>query len=288
MTDTMLCTLPTNLCGATGPQFRLLFTQDPQNMPCYKLTASNPGQFYYNAFYIGTPGSTATFTITLPYPWVTQGAQPIHAYDSVSYTTANDGTVCLTPGNVITQWSTLVTLANYSPPTFGSTYTFTVTVTVPASGFVYLNVHLDYGLKGSSGYSANANLDATLCQSNTIVIGNNKSYGFGLGGSLLSTQIVSSCNAFKKNPGVGVLVQSQGSSDSIKGANTVLKDSNKNVVTTAVTDDDGWGMLSYKATGKASTYYVITTVGSGPGAWTKTDTITLKANGYVEDDVTSP
>ena len=76
ITDTMRCTLPNN-------QLRLIFTPDPQNMPCYKLTASNPGQFYFNLFYSGTPGEVETFKVTLPYPWVTQGARPVEVYDSV-------------------------------------------------------------------------------------------------------------------------------------------------------------------------------------------------------------
>ena len=43
-----------------------------------------------------------------------------------------------------------------------------------------------------------------------------------------------------------------------------------------------------RTAGKAFTFYVTVTVGTGKSAWTKTDTITLKANGYVEDDVTAP
>src|SRR5260370_48062 len=72
---------PTTTCK----DFRLLFTQDPQNFPCYRLKASNPGQTYFNLYYIGTAGATVTFTITIPYPYVTQGAQPIHAYDNVTF-----------------------------------------------------------------------------------------------------------------------------------------------------------------------------------------------------------
>ena len=288
ITDTILCTLPTNYCNGTGPQFRLLFTQDPQNFPCYKVTSSNPGQFYYNTFYVGTPGSIATFTITLPYPWVTQGAQPIHAYDGVT-TSTSGGVTCFTPGNVIFVNSTQVTLMNYSPKQFGSTTTLSVAVTVPASGFVYLNVHLDYGLKATTGYTQDAYGNATACTNTAIVlIPNNRSFVFAIGGSSSGSQTVTSCNAFKKNPGVGGLVQSLASSDSVPGATAILKDSKGSQLASGLTDADGWYVLNYKWTGPATTFYVTTTIGSGKTAWTQTKAITLKANAYVETSFISP
>src|SRR5204863_7669867 len=88
ITDSLRCTLPNN-------QLRLIFTPDTQNAPCYKLTASNPGQFYFNFFYSGTPGHTEDFDVTLPYPWVTQGAKPVEVYDGVTINTSG-GQTCLT------------------------------------------------------------------------------------------------------------------------------------------------------------------------------------------------
>src|SRR3989304_7528753 len=69
MTNTELCSLPND-------QFRLLFTPDMGKG--FKLNATNPGQFYYNMFYVGAGNETVT--LTLPYPWVTQGNMPIHMY----------------------------------------------------------------------------------------------------------------------------------------------------------------------------------------------------------------
>ena len=128
------------------------------------MTATNPGQFFYNVFSTGTPGTSQTFTITLPYPFVTQGANPIHAYSSVTAQTVN-GQTCLTPGSAFYVGSNQVVLSNYTGGTYQNanggnsvgTYTFDVTVTVPSSGFVYLNMHLDYGLKGSTGYGNSNN-----------------------------------------------------------------------------------------------------------------------------------
>src|SRR4030095_9334178 len=106
---------------------------------CSKLTSSNPGQTFYNVFFNGTPGQVATFNLTIPYPYVTQGATPVHAYDGATITVAADGTLCIVPGKEILSSAKLITLANYSPQKLGSTYTVAVNVVVPASGFIYFN-----------------------------------------------------------------------------------------------------------------------------------------------------
>jgi hypothetical protein len=282
ITDTMRCTLPDN-------QLRLIFTQDPRNMPCYKLTASNPGQFYYNVFYAGTPGESETFKVTLPYPWVTQGANPIEVYDGVTLRTSG-GLTCLTPGQKVFAGSQQVTLANYgAKPVMGvTTRTFDVTVTVPASGFVYLAIHLDYGLKGSTGYNRNATDDATACANTAaILVRNNQSYTFSVGGEDNASATIFSYNAFKKNPGVGGLAQSQVTTFSVPSATAALKDAKGTVLGTGVTDQDGWYLINYKATGKATTYYLTLTPPKGSGS-AQTKAVGLKANGYAEVIFTTP
>src|SRR5262249_16711277 len=56
---TVSCTPPGTVTGpglCTFPSpFRLIFTHDPRNAGCYKVTASNPGEFFYNMIYQGTP-----------------------------------------------------------------------------------------------------------------------------------------------------------------------------------------------------------------------------------------
>jgi hypothetical protein len=74
LTNTEFCPLPNN-------QFRLNFAQEDTG---YRLNASNPGQFYDNAFYVGTPGETVTMSIAVAYPFITQGANPIQIHDNVT------------------------------------------------------------------------------------------------------------------------------------------------------------------------------------------------------------
>jgi hypothetical protein len=67
-----------------GDTFRLIYTPDfVAGGGVYKLNASNPGQFYYNGFYNGTAGEVVDLVIEIPYPFVTQGANPFHIYDGV-------------------------------------------------------------------------------------------------------------------------------------------------------------------------------------------------------------
>jgi hypothetical protein len=226
-----------------------------------------------------------TFYVTLPYPWVTQGAQPIQAYDGVRYTTGSGGQVCLTPANVILPVSTQVTLANYAPQAFGSTYSFPVTVTVPATGFIFLTVHLDYGLKGTLGYNKNANTppDAVQCGTSTVLIPGSKSYSFSVAGTASGGAAITSMNVFKKNPGVGGLVSIPATETGISGAAMTLLDSTKKVLATATSDTDGWYMLPYKYTGKATTLYVTCKPPTGVGA-SKTNSVAIKSNAYVESN----
>jgi len=281
ITDSMRWTLPNN-------QLRLAFTPDSQNLPCYKLTASNPGQFYYNVFYSATPGSSVTFRVTLPYPWVTQGAKPVEVYDGVAVKTSG-GQTCLVPGNKILAGSQQVTLSSYvAKPVMGvTTCALSVTVTVPPTGFVFLAIHLDYGLKANPGYGQDAAGDATLCASTgTILIPNNESYTFSVSGAASGSATVSSSNAFKKNPVVGGSTQSQIATFSVPGAVVQLKDAKGIVLAAGVSDQDGWCLLNYKANSKAAICYVTVTPPAGYGT-AQTKSITLKANSYLEVDFTT-
>ena len=174
VTDTLRCTLLPTSCSADN-SFRLIFLQDPQNFPCYRLVASNPGQFYYNAFFRtnGTikVGDSVTFNVTLPYPFVTQGANPVEVYDGVTINTSG-GQTCLVPGYKILPGTNQVTLASYSPQTLGSTATIQITVKVPPTGYIFLAVHMDYGLKGSTGFSPDSSANALACGGTTILIPN--------------------------------------------------------------------------------------------------------------------
>jgi len=284
ITDTVRCTLLPTSCSAAN-SFRLLFTPDVSNPGCLKLNASNPGQFYYNVFYTGTPGISATFNITIPYPFVTQGNNPVEGYDGVTMTTSG-GQTCLLPGNKFLAGTNKVFIMDYSPQAFGSTRTLTVTVTVPASGVVFLAIHLDYGLKGTTGYSkSGTGNDAVLCNTTTVVIPDMQTYNFSVGGATSDSASALSCNAFKKNPGVGGGAKNTLTSYGVSGASATLKDSKGALIASGVTDEDGWYMINYKHTGKSATFYVTLTP---PGGRAKTQTITLKANSFAEANFTVP
>jgi hypothetical protein len=293
ITDTMRCTLQNNCGSSTVNSFRLIFTQDAQNFPCYKLNASNPGQFYYNVFFDGTPGQSVTVSITLPYPFVTQGANPIEVYDGATTTTSGSQT-CIVPNAKTFAGSTQVTLANYGPsPVVGvTTWTTNVTFNIPPHGGVYLAIHLDYGLKKATfaqDFMPDSSGNALLCGTTSpIIIPNGGvTYNFATGGAGSGGATVSSCNDFKKTTGTAGIVQNSLSLNPVPGSSAVLKDSKNTVLGSAVTDSDGWYVINYKWTGKAATFYVTMTPPPGYGS-PKTQTITLKSNGFIEADFTAP
>jgi hypothetical protein len=291
VTDSSLCSFdrdPATECR----DFRLLFTQDTQNWPCYKVTASNPGQTYFNVFYVGAPGTAVEFNLSIPYPYVTQGAQPIHAYDGVQIL----GETCLVPGNGILVNGTQTTLQDYSPQQLGSIRSVQVTVTVPSTGFIYLNMHLDYGLKGTTGYGKSSDgLDnAIRCGglNADILIPNRHTYEFGVSaGGQTATDGVCNINAFKRIPGVGGLVASPYiTSDGVPGTTGIggvpveLRERGA-LLTQSVTDGDGWYMLEYKWKGRATDLTVTIRPPNKPPI---SKTVRLKSNGYVQVDFSLP
>ena len=137
--------------------------------PVYKLNASNPGQFYYNVFYTGVGGEDVT--ITIPAPFVTQGANPVDVYAGVTPVTT-DGVTCYTPGEELTG-------AVIPDPLISGTDGDTITVRVPpvAGGFAYIAIHLDYGLKKVVTGCTNISGDA-VCTAPGSTIPNNEDYKF--------------------------------------------------------------------------------------------------------------
>jgi hypothetical protein len=156
-------------------EFKLLFSPDVQGWPAYKLNAMNPGQTFYNLVVDGD--GTVDVAIVVPYPYVTQGANPLHVYDSdlVGHGT-DSGNDCFLPPEEASQSNTVqITIDDYAgasrwygdvqlvcipgggdPATPGDLYgKATCTIHVPVdidaswySGQAYVNLHLDYGLKG--------------------------------------------------------------------------------------------------------------------------------------------
>jgi hypothetical protein len=157
VTDSSLCPLPV--------PFNLNYKKS-KGVATYELNASNPGQFYYNVFYVGDGTTTPTLTIKIPYPFVTQGAHPIQVQGSaggpdITYTScfAASGSLAgyaiTTAGGKSSSGYPVILLSDYGAnPVVGTTFT-TVTVTAPepVSGLVYVTIHLDYGFKGTTQWS---------------------------------------------------------------------------------------------------------------------------------------
>jgi hypothetical protein len=241
--------------SANGRQFKLIFTPDvPDNPSGYKLTASNPGQFYYNILYYTALPTELTFTITPPYLFVTQGAMPVHVYSSL--------TAGLIPGTDVTSQFDIEWSADGK--------TVTVTSKGAYSGFVYITVHLDYRLKGSRGYTKTLN-DAT---GTTTPVNDLTTYTFSVAGALEDSDAVENKNVFKHDPGFGGLVtDSQG--NPVKGVKVQIYGPDGKLIATVYTDEDGWYMYNYKWTGKAATFTV-----KLPD-YKQSKSVTLKANGFV-------
>ncbi len=184
----------TGTCEQSG-QYRLIYSPDVQNYPAYKLVSSNPGQTFYNLIVDGQPGDTVPVTMSIPYPYVSVGGQPVHVYDGSAVVGAcvggsSDGEGCLTdaecgggicdttcfaPGEAEQQFDAQWTIDDWVSgvatqdeiantwtldcpavcgPNGSGACTLTVWVDIPGSGQAYVNVHLDYGLKGA-GVDAN-------------------------------------------------------------------------------------------------------------------------------------
>ncbi len=82
-------------------------------------------------------------------------------------------------------------------------------------------------------------------------------------------------NEFKKNPGVGGLVQLTTGYVGAPNVTATLKNASGVQVQTGITDADGWYMIPYKHTGKAATYRVFLPDG-------RCQQVALKANGFAE------
>lgn len=238
VTDGDGCSFDRNLSTDVA-DFRLIFNEDPKNLPCHRLIASNPGQFLFNVFYLGDPGKEITLNLKVPYPFVTQGAKPIHAYDWVTVG-SSDAHQCLLPGKEILASPQQIALTNYGalPNKFT---TLPVTLKVPASGVVYLTVHLDYGLKKTTGYKMSASGDALECATGTkILVPNHNDYVFSVAGDFTGSASVKNYNDFKQNSG-----------------DRGLKLKNPNVKPSLTSSTGGAGQFEFSVTGPENQVVVI-------------------------------
>jgi hypothetical protein len=293
LTDTSFCPLPNN-------QFRQLYHLEvAPNV--YRLQATNPGQFYYNAFYYGEPGGSFTMTIQVPYPFVTQegAGVPIQVHDG---TTLN-GSGCYVPTpslsgfTVTTQAMTpvssagnqIITPEDYTTKQLGQYTTVTISGTVPATGLVYVTIHLDEGIKKTGGWKQTGTFTTNPVTGASIADVMNQT-GFGSGsvtkhgyevftfsrtvGGDAVTSTPSSYNEFKKFAGFLGFVIDTASENPVVGKTVQIYSPTKALLTTLTTDADGYYMFPYKHTAKSATYTVKLP------QYNKSVSITVKANGF--------
>jgi len=266
-----------------GQQFRLIFTSDPLNPTQYQLTASNPGQFYYNVFYIGCLEDEQKFTINLPYPFVTKGATPVHVYSLLKI--GSDG--CFIPCKDITSQLTItpptVSISSPDYDSFGDEAKITVETNSAFVGLLYITVHVDYDLKKTRGYGRNLNGDATYLKpdgTTEVAIKNYYAHKFKVvfPCGAIDVESVQNVNVFKRNPGFAGIIRDSGSEDPIQGAKVEIYKPDGSKLATLYTDEDGFYYYSYKHTGKAAQY---TITASATNYQSQTITLTVKANQFV-------
>jgi uncharacterized repeat protein (TIGR01451 family) len=183
-------------------QFRLIFTSSKDS---YKMFSSNPGQFYYNVFFIGTPGDDVNFDISIPYPFITKGATPIHYYSDVDYGYCG----CFIPKDEQSGWT--VSSTESDPVTHkngnllidleshGSDGLATLTAegTMPETGLVYITIHLDFGLEGTRDYSRGTD-DYGDHSNDDWDLPNFGDYTFSVSGPLSHSETIHNWNDFQQ------------------------------------------------------------------------------------------
>ncbi len=194
----------TNFCPLPNSTFRLIFNKFQGSSLALKST--NPGQFYYNVYSTSGWATGVTLTITIPYPFVTSGSNPIQVFQHVPPTCpSNPPSTNLNSEFQISPAT--ITLSSYSSASFSSTVTVTVKLTGPsiASGTpIWVAIHLNYGLKGSlfttvaPGTAScpsppNTGACEKLISNPSVIVGNPQPYTFS--NSLTGSTTVYSVNS---------------------------------------------------------------------------------------------
>jgi len=245
-----------------GEGFRLIYTEDKWNPLTYKLTASRSGQFQYNVFYLGTPGEDIAIDVSIPYPFITVGDNPVRAYGYVE----TIGPRIIEPSQELKYFkitgtetrtgsgSLGIALADYGENVATATSKLVIRAsgTVPETGLVMLAVQLEYGLKGSVGYTADSSSNAMIGFSEMIA--NNEAYTFSYKvGEESGNTTMHNENIFKTNNGfAGIVTDEDG--NPIEGARVYLYGQYGNFIGSTLTDSDGWYGFSYKHSGGPASY----------------------------------
>ena len=288
-------------------QFRLIFTPDYQaasDGSVYRLAASNPGQFRYNAFFDAT--DLDEMTLTISYPFVTQGAMPVHVYDAGDATYDFDNGFGFTPGDAVDSQDDQIALDNYTPEALGSTTEITVDVS-GIDGLSIVTIHLDYGPKRTTGWAQKQVMDEDKnpiayeydaetggALKDGLEIINNQDYYFFhmLNGDTFGEVTGYSINEFKRNTGIGGLVVPNGI-DPLEAVEVQIYQntaatgrpgslSTPELRATVYTDEDGWYLWAYQWRGRPTSFTVIMSY-DGSEIYRK-ENIELSAMGYYSID----
>ena len=189
----------------------------------------------------------------------------------------------------------------------------TVNFTFPQSGKAYVNIHLDYGVKGqmtdrnpvdgsgdrydndatsanpgtlypcvgNAAYSDALQNDSSAPPAGPLALATCTTYPFSYSHGLITgSDSIQNVNTFKKIAGAFGQAVSQGTGGLYAGVAAKLSDSTGKVLATATTDKDGFYSLPYKQTGKAALF----TITLGTGATAASKVVELHANGWTEAD----
>ena len=249
-----------SLCVMDG--FDLVFTPDMKNWPGhYKLSASNPGQFYWNGFV--TTDELATITIEVPYPFVTQGAMPLHDYAGVA---VGDGSCFIPLGDGAGHPATF-DLGDYADTNgdgvigFGDVHLVEIEV---SAGFHYLNLHLDHGLEGSNGWiggDADAFNDPAVnpdLAGTDLLDETEHAFTIWVDGTRFdgSVTTITNHNEFKNVKGFGGLVVAADATP-VAGVHLQLRSADGTPIETMTTDAHGWYLSTYWHRGPTAEYQIV-------------------------------
>jgi hypothetical protein len=318
VTSSSICTFNvTDACSAPGREFKLIYTPEGKMWPAYKLNGSNPGQYYYNLF---VEGDTSV-TVQIPWPFITQGAMPVHVYNAADVTTTG---TCLTYPAGGEAFDLTISIADRlnGKSAAGANGGFvdcpgplsglpgppappddvcTIQVPLPSADGYFVAIHLDYGFKGltvdanpkdtfADRYDKAANLNAlvnTADNTGAVAIpqcyAHNFCHASGSGGESGCdiTDVVRNANEFKKIAGVFGRLTDQVGGP-VSGHVNLFRPSTGQIVGQGDTDADGFYTVPYKHTGSQETYVVMMT-STNPGYPGGLNVnVALKANGYAE------
>jgi hypothetical protein len=231
-----------------GDYFKLGFTPDMQNWPGhYRLSSINPGQFYYNLFYIG---DGEPLEVNIPYPFITQGAVPVHVYGGVFVSEGSNG-LYFTPSGELMSLPLKVSMDDQDPQD-GAMLTIT---DLPEDDFIYVTIHLDFGLKKTNSWVKGKNSDALSdpdFNPNYPDILNETEFIFDSSIVDSNDSIINS-NSFKNLKGFGGLVLDE-FGGGVQGEEVSLYDSEGVLIETMITDENGWYWSDYRHKGKTADY----------------------------------